>query len=134
MKPPSFRQVILYTGADGRARFREADIPLSEGSAAARLSPLAPSGGWQLRSSPVGFRSEFHCTGTPQWVFVLGGGMEIGLQDGSSRVFGPGEHFYSADTLPAGASFDPAVHGHCSRQVGPDPLVTLFLRAPLPPS
>jgi hypothetical protein len=34
--------------------------------------------------------------------------MEIGLQDGSSRIFGPGEHFYSADTLPAGARFDAA--------------------------
>ena len=31
-------------------------------------------------------------------------------------------------TLPPGSSFDPAVHGHWSRQVGPDPLVTLFVR------
>ena len=30
--------------------------------------------------------------------------------------------------LPPGATFDPAVHGHWSRQVGPDPLVTLFVR------
>jgi hypothetical protein len=54
--------------------------------------------------------------------------MEIGLQDGSSRIFEPGEHFYSADLLPKGATFDPAVHGHWSRQVGKDSLVTLFLR------
>lgn len=124
-----FTQVILETGADGRARFREQPIELSEGQPQARLSPLQPSGGYQLRESPVGFRSDFHCTGAAQWVFILGGRMEIGLQDGSSRVFGPGEHFYSADHLPAGASFDPAVHGHWSRQVGPDPLVTLFVRA-----
>lgn len=130
MKEPRFRQVTLCTGADGRARFGEAERALTEGTPAVRLSPLAPSSGWQLRSSPVGFRSAFHCTGTPQWVFVLSGRMEIGLQDGSTRVFGPGEHFYSADTLPEGATFDPAVHGHCSRQVGPEPLVTLFLRAP----
>ncbi|HQP67978.1 MAG TPA: hypothetical protein PK072_15135, partial [Quisquiliibacterium sp.] len=92
------------------------------------LSRLAPSGGYQLRRSPVGFRSQFHCTGAPQWVFILRGRMEIGLQDGTSRVFGPGEHFYSADTLPAGATFDPAVHGHWSRQVGTEPLETLFVR------
>jgi hypothetical protein len=54
--------------------------------------------------------------------------MEIGLQDGSSRVFEPGQHFYSADTLPAGVSFDDQLHGHWSRQVGDQPLVTLFLR------
>jgi len=123
-----FQQLILFTDHDGRARWREEPIPLSEGKPQARLSALRPSGGYQLRESPVGFRSEFHCTGDPQWVFILRGRMEIGLQDGSSRVFGPGEHFYSADTLPAGASFDPAVHGHWSRQVGDEPLVTLFVR------
>lgn len=123
-----FTQTILFTDADGRARFREEAIALSEGKPQARLSPLMPSGGYQLRESPVGFRSEFHCTENPQWVFILGGYMEIGLQDGSSRVFAPGAHFYSADLLPAGAQFDPKVHGHWSRQVGSTPLVTLFVR------
>ena len=127
--PSHFDQVILFTDTDGRARFREQAIPLPEGKPAARLSALMPSGGLQLRHSPVGFRSEFHCTGDPQWVFILGGQMAIGLQDGSSRTFGPGQHFFSADTLPAGATFDTTVHGHCSRQVGPDPLVTAFVRA-----
>lgn len=131
MNAVSLRQVVLYTDHDGKARWREAEIALTEGTPAARLSPLAPSGGWQLRESPVGFRSDFHCTGTPQWVFILRGQMEIGLRDGSSHVFGPGEGFYSGDTLPAGASFDPRVHGHRSRQVGTEPLQTLFLRADL---
>ena len=126
---PTFTQVILETGTDGRARFREEAIALTEGKPAARLSALAPSGGMQLRESPVGFRSEFHCTGDSQWVFILRGRMEIGLQDGSSRVFSPGEHFFSADTLPAGANFDPKVHGHWSRQLGDEPLQTLFVRA-----
>jgi hypothetical protein len=124
----SFTQVILETGPDGRARFLEAPIAFDEGTPQALLSRLMPSGGLQLRMSPVGFRSSFHCTVTPQWVFILSGCMEIGLQDGSSRLFGPGEHFYSADTLPAGATFDGAVHGHWSGQVGPEPLVTAFVR------
>ena len=123
-----FLKVVLFTDTDGRARFREETIALTEGKPQSQLSALMASGGYQLRYSPVGFRSTFHCTGTPQWVFILGGQMEIGLQDGSSRVFGPGQHFYSADVLPEGASFDEAVHGHWSRQVGPDPLVTLFVR------
>jgi hypothetical protein len=54
--------------------------------------------------------------------------MEIGLQGGVSRIFKPGEHFYSADLLPEGQSFDTKVHGHWSQQVGPDPLITLFVR------
>ena len=124
----TFTQVTLFTDTDGSARFREQDLPLSEGTPQAALSPLQPSGGYQLRESPVGFRSQVHGTVTPQWVFILRGTMEIGLQDGSSRSFGPGEHFYSADTLPEGATFDAAVHGHWSRQVGSEPLVTLFVR------
>ena len=124
----SFTQVILYTDTDGRARFREAAIALGEGTPTSMLSALMPSGGLQLRHSPVGFRSSFHVTTTPQWVFILSGQMEIHLQDGSSRTFGPGQHFYSDDTLPPGATFDPALHGHWSRPAGPDPLVTAFVR------
>ncbi len=124
----AFTKVILFTDADGRAGFREEQLPLDQGTEAARLSDLFGSAGYQLRRSPVGFRSQFHCTGAPQWCFILAGRMEIGLQDGSSRVFGPGQHFYSADHLPEGATFDATVHGHWSRQVGAEPLVTLFVR------
>ncbi len=124
----TFTQVVLFTDTDGRARFREHSIPLTEGKPESRLSALMASGGYQLRQSPVGFRSTFHCTGSPQWVFILQGQMEIGLQDGSSRVCGPGQHFYSADVLPEGATFDDKVHGHWSRQLGDAPLVTLFVR------
>ena len=119
----------LYTGPDGRARVRDDRLALPDGTPAARLSALQASGGCQFRHSPVGFRSDFHCTTTPQWLVVLQGRMEIGLQDGSTRVFGPGQCFYSNDTLPSGATFDPAVHGHRSRQLGDEPLVTLFVRA-----
>jgi hypothetical protein len=124
----TFTKVILYTDRDGRARFREEAVPLPEGTPQAMLSAVLPASGYQLRHSPIGFRSQFHCTPKPQWVFILQGGMEIGLQDGSSRVFGPGEHFFSADTLPEGSTFDPTLHGHWSRQVGSQPLVTLFLK------
>lgn len=125
---PSITKVILFTDTDGRARFRDEAVLLNEGKPEAALSRLMPSGGFQLRYSPVGFRSSFHCTTEPQWVFILQGQMEISLQDGSARIFKPGEHFYSADVLPAGQTFEASVHGHWSRQVGPDPLVTLFVR------
>jgi hypothetical protein len=124
----NFTKTVLYTAEDGRARWREESVALSEGTPAARLSRVLAAQGYQLRHSPVGFRSDWHCTPRPQWVFILGGEMEIGLPDGSVRVFAPGEHFYSADTLPAGATFCPGVHGHRSAQRGARPLVTLFLK------
>ncbi len=125
---PRITRVVLFTDHDGLARFRDEPIELDQGTPASRLSALMASGGFQLRHSPVGFRSDFHCTTSPQWVFILRGVMEIGLRDGSFRRFGPGEHFYSNDLVPTGASFDAALHGHCSRQAGPEPLETLFVR------
>jgi hypothetical protein len=125
---PAFRKVVLYTDRDGRAKFREEDVTLSEGTPHTMLSAVLPASGYQLRHSPVGFRSQWHCSPRAQWVFILEGEMEIGLHDGSSRLFKPGEHFYSADTLPEGATFDDKVHGHWSAQRGGSPLVTLFLK------
>jgi hypothetical protein len=121
-------KVELRTAEDGRAGFVETGIALDQGTPAAMLSGTLPASALQFRRSPIGFTSPFHCTPTPQWVFVLAGMMEIGLQDGTVRRFAPGEHFLSADTLPEGAVFDPSVHGHRSAQVGDDPLETLFIR------
>ena len=123
----NFTKVVLFTDRDGRAKFREEEIPLTEGNPQSMLSKVLASPGYQLRHSPVGFRSQWHCTPNPQWVFILRGEMEIGLRDGS-RVFKPGEHFYAADLLPQGATFDAALHGHWSAQRGAEPLVTLFLK------
>lgn len=125
----TFTRVTLFTDTDGRAKFREEHVALTEGSPQAMLSPVLPASGCQLRQSPVGFRSQFHCTTEEQWLVVLSGEMKIGLQDGSSRNFKAGDHFYSADLLPEGAAFDPAVHGHWSCQVGEQPLVTMFVKA-----
>jgi uncharacterized cupin superfamily protein len=124
----TFRKVVLFTDSDGRAKFRDEDIGLTEGNPQALLSKVLPSSGYQLRHSPVGFRSQWHCTPNPQWVFILRGEMEIGLHDGTSRIFRPGDHFYSADTVPPGETFDSALHGHWSAQRGAEPLVTLFLK------
>ncbi len=125
---PTFNKISLYTQSNGFAAFKEETIELTEGSPQSALSPLFPSGGYQLRMSPVGFKSQFHVTTSPQWVFILQGQMQIGLQDGSSRIFSAGQHFYSDDLLPPGQAFDAKVHGHCSAQVGDEPLVTVFVR------
>ncbi len=124
-----FTRTVLFTDTDGRARFKHDALALDQGTAQSRLSELLPTQGLQLRRSPVGFQSEFHVSSHAQWVFILQGHMEIRLQDGTAQVFGPGEHFFSADLLPIGAVFDPKLHGHASRQVGEQELVTVFVRA-----
>jgi len=125
---PVLTQVLLETGPDGRARFVERPVELDQGQEMVRLSTVQPVEGMQWRRSPVGYRSAVHCTTDPQWVLILSGKMEIGLPDGTSRTFTAGEHFFSNDTLPEGSEFDPSIHGHWSRQVGDEPLVTLFVK------
>ena len=90
----TFTKVVLFTDTDGRAKFREDTVTLDQGSPQSMLSEVFASGGYQLRTSPVGFRSQFHCSGHTQWCFILQGQMEIGVQGGVSRIFKPGEHFY----------------------------------------
>lgn len=124
----TFKNIILYTDTDGYAKFREADIALPGGSPKALLSELIPSDGFQVRQSPPGVISDFHCTTTAQWLVVLSGQMEIGLRDGTARIFKAGDHFFSNDLLPESAEFDSKVHGHRSRVVGDMPLETLFVR------
>ncbi len=58
----TFTKVTLYTDRDGRAKWREEEVPLAEGTPQAMLSAVFPSAGYQLRHSPVGFRSPWHCT------------------------------------------------------------------------
>ncbi len=59
----TFTKTILFTDTDGVARFRDQEIALDQGSPQSMLTTLFASGGYQLRHSPLGFRSQFHCTG-----------------------------------------------------------------------
>ena len=51
-------KLVLYTDRDGRAQFREEQVPLDSGTPQTMLSATFPSSGYQLRHSPVGFRSQ----------------------------------------------------------------------------
>lgn len=124
----TFKHIVLYTDVDGYAKFREENLALPDGSPKALLSELFPSGGFQVRHSPPGVSSDFHCTTTAQWLVVLSGEMEIGLRDGTARIFRAGDHFFSNDLLPEGADFDSSLHGHRSRVISDAPLQTLFVR------
>ena len=52
-----FTKTVLFTDVDGRARFRDESVALDQGTPQTRLSELFSSSGYQLRTSPVGFRS-----------------------------------------------------------------------------
>jgi hypothetical protein len=125
---PAFTQVILETGPDGRSRFRDELVPLKEAKPMLFLSAAMPGGSVMLRSSPRGYKMDFHPSVSPQWTVILSGALEIGLPDGTSRVFRAGDILYATDTTPSGVTFDPKVHGHNSRTVGDEPVVAVLVR------
>lgn len=121
-------KIVLDIGPDGRSFFREEEVLLEEYKPGLFLSNALPGGSVQLRVSPPGYWMDFHMSIAPQWTFVLSGALEIGLQDGTRRVFRAGDCLFSKDTLPSGATFDPRLHGHTARQVGSEPIVAALIR------
>ena len=130
MSDVTFKKVTLYTDeSDGRSKFRDENLEMVESGVIGFLSNIYGATGYQLRHSPVGYGNTFHSTMEPQWVFVLSGVMQIELRDGTVRDFKAGESFFSADTPPK-ADFPEEVVGHISREVGGEPLRTLFVKVP----
>jgi hypothetical protein len=125
---PVFTQVILEAGPDGRSRFREVVVPLEEAKPKLFLSSAMPGGSVVLRESPPGYTMDFHASVSSQWTFVLSGALEIGLPDGTCRIFRAGDVLYATDVTPPGRVFDPKVHGHNSRTVGDEPVVAVLVR------
>ena len=123
-----FRYTVLETGADGRALFRDETAELNEYKPSLFLSTPLAGGPIQLRESPADFTMGFHCTPGPLWTFVLQGRIEYALHDGTGRILGPGDVIFVNDVLPAGASFDPTLHGHCTRSLGDVPVRTALVR------
>jgi hypothetical protein len=121
----SLTTVFLETGPDGRARFRQGEVSLQETRPQLHLSAVLPAGGVQFRVSPPGYRLDFHCAVSPQWIFVVAGALEMALPDGTCRA---GDLLHVHDPLPPGETFDPAVHGHASRQVGDDAVVAVMVK------
>lgn len=100
----------LYTGPDGKSRVES--IPLAE--TPAWTSGLATTT-ITFREDPVGRFQDWHPAPRRQFVIILSGHLEIGLGDGSTRIFGPGDARLVEDTTGT---------GHTTRVHGNQPCVT----------
>tara|TARA_B100000315_G_scaffold206598_1_gene200985 strand:+ start:489 stop:827 length:339 start_codon:yes stop_codon:yes gene_type:complete len=97
----------LYTGQDGRSHIEELDPASRPGLA----SPQATTG-IAFREWPAGHYIDWHPAPRRQWVITLSGQIEIGLSDGSTGRYGPGDARLVEDT---------SGQGHTTRVVGSGP-------------
>jgi hypothetical protein len=95
----------LYTGSDGQSRIETIDLgetpAWTKGLAATQIS---------FREDPVGRFLDWHPAPRRQFVIILSGQLEIGLGDGSTHLFGPGDARLVEDTT--GKGHTTRVHGN----------------------
>lgn len=109
--------VRLYTGDDGEAHFEDLEIPY-EKIADAERSAVQSATGIQFRRAPVGHFQDFHPAPRTQYIITLEGKAEIGLGDGTKRIFNPGDVML-ADDLTG--------RGHTTASVGDCPRVSIAI-------
>ena len=97
--------VRIYTGHDGQTHFEDLTIPAEE------IQNVAIQAGSDMvfRRFPADYFSDWHTAPRRQYIFMLSGQMEIGIGDGTTRRFGPGD-VVLADDLTG--------RGHTTRSVG----------------
>ena len=99
--------IRLYTGDDGQTHIEEMS-PESH----PELASLQSTTGIVFRTVEPGYFSDWHNAPRRQYVILLAGQMEIGLNDGTRRQFGPGDAVLASDLTGS---------GHTTKAVGADP-------------
>jgi quercetin dioxygenase-like cupin family protein len=97
--------VRIYTGQDGQTHFEDLPLPAEESHNVA----VQAGANLVFRCFPADYSSDWHTAPRRQYIFILEGQMEIGIGDGSTRRFGPGD-VVLADDLTG--------QGHTTRSVG----------------
>ena len=82
--------VRIYSGDDGESHFEEIDLPYEAISGAERTALQSASSIHFRRYQPGNFL-DFHVAPRRQYVITLAGQAEIGLGDGTKRIFNAGD-------------------------------------------
>jgi hypothetical protein len=102
----STRMIVrIYTGPDGQTHFEDLPLPAEESHNVA----LQAGANLVFRCFPADYWSDWHTAPRRQYIFILVGRMEIGIGDGTTRRFGPGD-VVLADDLTG--------QGHTTRSLG----------------
>jgi len=93
----------LYAGDDGQSHFE----PLDPGKTSKHFNFTAPATGLMFRNDFAPHIVNYHRAPRRRWVITLSGSVEIGLGDGTSMSFGPGDAFLAEDTTGQGHKATP---------------------------
>jgi len=92
----------IFTDDDGKSRFGEREIALTESSKLGMMSPLASTSGIIFRETGADYDFDFHVAPRQQYMVVLEGGVDFTVSSGETRRFGPGGIVLLMDTTGEG--------------------------------
>jgi quercetin dioxygenase-like cupin family protein len=110
--------IRIYTGADGKSHFQDIEPqwkPLGDQSESAEL---IPGSGIVMRRFEAKRVNPWHHAPGRYAVFTLTGAVDIEIGDGTVRRLGPGDVLIAEDLTG---------QGHGTREVGPEPRVSIFV-------
>ena len=104
--------VRIYTGDDGESHFEELDLPYEQMETSERTAVENAENIHFRRYQPGSF-IDWHPAPRRQYVITLEGQVEVGLGDGTKRVFGVGDVLLADDLT--GRGHTTAVYGERQR-------------------
>jgi hypothetical protein len=100
----------MYTDSQGKARWEEIDlVRAAEWTAGLDVTRI------RFSSREPGVMQDWHPAPQRQFVIILSGSLQIGFEDGTTRVFGPGDARLVEDTTGK---------GHTTIALGNEPCIT----------
>jgi uncharacterized cupin superfamily protein len=100
----------MYTGSDGKATWEEIDLDKTpDWLAGIDVTKI------RFGARPPGELQDWHPAPQRQFVIILSGQLQIGFEDGSTKVFGPGDARLVEDTTGK---------GHTTIALGNEPCIT----------
>jgi quercetin dioxygenase-like cupin family protein len=107
----------LYSGEDQQSHLEELKMSFTPGPIADQTALQPATGVIFTRMAPGAF-VDWHNAPRRQYVITLAGGVEIGLGDGTTHRFGPGEGILAEDLTGK---------GHTTRAVGDEARIMMII-------
>jgi len=108
----------LFSGADGKSRFEDLEVPLEDRGDIGFLSETVKATGVIFRETHGDYDYNWHNAPQRQYIVMLDGEVEIEVSDGTKRIFRTGDIVLAEDTTG---------QGHISRAVEGKPRKSVFI-------
>jgi quercetin dioxygenase-like cupin family protein len=113
--------IRIYTGPDGQSHFEDIEPRFEPLADRSERAELIPGSGIVIRRFEATRSNPWHHAPGRYAVFTLTGAVDIEIGDGTVRRLGAGDVLIAEDRTG---------QGHGTREVGPEPRVSIFV--PLP--